>query len=302
MMELNEYQRIANLSDQRPLGVDGDGDTALVFPLLGLASEVGSLVTQYKKRVRDGDAHPLFTDRVAEELGDVLWYVANLGAKLGLDLEDVAALNLKRVTERWPTHGARLPAKLLDDDYPVEEQLPRRASVRFEEVKVDGRLKLRLSSEGTKLGDDLTDMNYDDDGYRFHDAFHLTYAAVLGWSPIARSLFKTKRESDPEVREIEDGGRAAVIEEAISALVFDYARKQRFLQGVPHLDFELLRIVSGCVSHLEVRTRTAAEWEKAILRSYAIWRELRNHRGGIVHLDLRERSIDFEPPPAASPL
>ena len=205
-MELNEYQRLANETDQRPAGVGDDGDAVLVFPLMGLASEVGSLVTQYKKRVRDGDAHALFTDRVAEELGDVMWYVANLSAKLDLDLEEIAALNLKRITERWPTEDASVPAKLLDDDYPTEEQLPRLATVRFEEVEVDGRMKLRLSSEGTKLGDELTDMNYDDDGYRFHDAFHLTYAAMLGWSPVARSFFKTKRGSDPRVREIEDGG------------------------------------------------------------------------------------------------
>ena len=157
-------------------------------------------------------------------------------------------------------------------------------------------MKLQISSEGAQLGNDLTDMNYDDDGYRFHDAFHLTYAATLGWSPVARSFFKTKRDSNPRVREIEDGGRAVVIEEAISALVFDYARKQRFLDGVPHLDFELLRSVQGFVSHLEVRTRTVDEWEKAILRSYQIWRQLRDHQGGVVHLDLPARTIDFEAP------
>jgi NTP pyrophosphatase (non-canonical NTP hydrolase) len=297
-MDLNEYQRSANMTDQRPAGDADQGDEVLVFPLMGLASEVGSLVKQYKKRVRDGESHPLFTDRVAEELGDVLWYVANLAAKLGLELEDVAALNLKRITERWPSEGASLPAKLLDADYPPNEQLPRRASVRFEEIEVENRMKLRISTEEAQLGNLLTDMNYDDDGYRFHDAFHLTYAALLGWSPVARSFFETRRDSDPRVREIEDGGRAVVIEEAISALVFDYARNQRFLDGAPHLDFELLRIVSGCVSHLEVRSRTVNEWEKAILRSYDIWRRLRDHRGGTLHLSLPERTIEFEPPPA----
>lgn len=296
-MDLNEYQRLANMTDQRPARGEYDREEVLVFPLMGLASEVGSLVTQYKKRVRDGDAHALFTDRVTEELGDVLWYVANLAGKLGLELENVAALNLRRITERWPAEGASVPATLLDDDYPPEEQLPRHASVRFEEVNVNGRMKLRISSEGTQLGDDLTDMNYDDDGYRFHDSFHLAYAAMLGWSPVARSFFKTKRYSDPRVREIEDGGRAVVIEEAISALVFDYARKQRYLDGVGHLDFELLRSVLGFVSHLEVRTRTVDEWEKAILRSYEIWRQLRDHGGGTVHLNLPKRTIDFEPPP-----
>jgi hypothetical protein len=46
---------------------------------------------------------------------------------------------------------------------------------------------------------------------------------------------------------------------------------------------------------LEVRTRTIDEWEKAILRSYEIWRQLRDHRGGTVHMSLTERTIEFEP-------
>src|SRR5690242_1422321 len=115
-MELNEYQRLANLTDQRP----GRDEQALVFPLVGLASEVGSLVNQYKKRVRDGDAHELFSERVATELGDLLWYVSNLGAKLDLDLEGIAQLNLRRVGERWPAGGMEsVPARLLDDEFPL---------------------------------------------------------------------------------------------------------------------------------------------------------------------------------------
>src|SRR5438132_5768138 len=115
-MELNAYQIKANRTDRRPGRVEG----ALVFPLIGLASEVGSLVNQYKKRVRDGEAHALFTERVAEELGDVMWYVANLAAKLDLELEDVADLNLRRIAERWPTDGDQ-PSRLLDDDFGPNE-------------------------------------------------------------------------------------------------------------------------------------------------------------------------------------
>lgn len=298
-MELNEYQRRANLTDQRPGQVAKKGDDVLVFPLMGIASEVGSLVTQYKKRVRDGESHSLFTDRVSEKLGDILWYVANFAHKAGLELDDIAALNLKRIDERWPAEDSQQPAKLLDDDFPAEEQLPRRVSVLFEEVEVDGEMKLRISAEGSQLGDYLTDMNYDDDGYRFHDAFHLTYAALLGWSPISRKFFGTKRHSNPRLKEIEDGGRAGVIEEAISAHVFAYAAEEKFLKGVPHLDSELLRNITGMVSHLEVRTRTVAEWEKAIFRSYEIWRALRDHRGGTVSLDLPTRAIEYKPPVSA---
>ena len=293
-MDLTDYQSRANETDQRP----GNDEQAIVFPLLGLASEVGSLINQYKKRVRDGDAHAMFTERVSEELGDVLWYVANLAAKLDLSLDEVAELNLRRTSERWPVAGAALPASFIDDGFPPTEQLPRQASVRFQEVEVDGRIKVQISSDGEQIGDYLTDMNYEDDGYRFHDAFHLGNAALLGWSPVTRVFFKVRRASNPRLREVEDGGRAVVIEEGISAFIFDYARQERYLDGVPHLDSELLRTVLSLVSHLEVRIRTASEWERAILRSYEIWRDLRDHRGGTVHMDLRARRVEFEAPDA----
>lgn len=263
---------------------------------MGLASEVGSLVTQFKKRVRDGDAHALFSERAAEELGDILWYVANLSFKLDLELDGVAQLNLRRTNERWPAPGQSVPASLFDDEYPSAEQLPRTASITFKEVAVDGQIKVAISCEGKQLGNPLTDMNYDEDAYRFHDVFHLTYAAMLGWSPVTRSFFEVKRDSAPRVREIEDGGRAVVIEEGVSAFVFDYARQENFLDGVEELDSTLLRTIVSLVSHMEVRVRTIAEWERAVLRSFEIWRAMRENRGGTVHMDLLARSVDFEPP------
>jgi hypothetical protein len=174
------------------------------------------------------------------------------------------------------------------------EQLPRMASVTFREVEVDDQLKVEISCESKQIGNYLTDMNYDEDAYRFHDVFHLTYAAMLGWSPVTRAFFEVKRDSVPRVREIEDGGRAVVIEEGLSAFVFDYARQEAFLEGVPQLDSDLLRTIVSLVSHLEVRVRTIAEWERAILRSYEIWRLMREHGGGVVHIDLPNRSIEFE--------
>lgn len=298
-MELNDYQLQANRTDQRPLR-DGDDaiarEMALVFPLMGLGSEVGSLLTQYKKHVRDRDAHPLFSKRVEEELGDVLWYVSNLAAKLGLHLDDIAELNLKRIAQRWPAQGQESPAELLDEEYPDAERLPRKTSVVFAEVDVDGRTKLQMTWNGEPLGDPLVDMNYDDDGYRYHDAFHLTYAAVLGWSPLARVLFDVKRNSNKQVREVEDGARAVFIEEGVAAVIFGDAREHNFYEGVEQLESELLRSVVSNVSHLEVRTRTISEWQYAILRSFEVWRRLLAHRGGTLHLNLIERRIDFEAP------
>ncbi len=300
-MKLNEYQDQANRTDQRPMpeGDDAIGqEMALVFPLMGMASEVGSLLNQYKKHVRDGDAYPLFSQRVKEELGDILWYVANLAAKLDFDLDSVAQLNLSRIAERWPAPGSEQPAKLLDDDYPPHEQLPRHLTISFEERDISGRPKMVMVYEGAPLGDPLVDMNRDPDGYRFHDVFHLSYAALLGWSPLLRALLDRKRDSDPDFREVEDSARAIFVEEGLAAYLFSVASDDNFYAGVNQVDSEVLRSVKSIVAHLEVRTRTIAEWQRAILRSFDIWRSLLANNGGTVHLNLLERTIDYVPPQA----
>jgi NTP pyrophosphatase (non-canonical NTP hydrolase) len=92
-LELNDYQREANRTDQRP-GVD---EGALLFPVIGLSSEVGSLVRHVKKRLRDQDAYGLFSGEMADELGDVLWYVANLAEKLDVSLDEIASANLEKI-------------------------------------------------------------------------------------------------------------------------------------------------------------------------------------------------------------
>ena len=68
--------------------------------MLGIAGEVGTLLEEYKKHLRDGDAHKLFSDHVAEELGDVLWYLAQICTELDLSLTDVAEANIKKLYSR----------------------------------------------------------------------------------------------------------------------------------------------------------------------------------------------------------
>jgi NTP pyrophosphatase (non-canonical NTP hydrolase) len=288
-VELDDYQEQALATDQRP----GRSDDEFAFPLLGLASEVGSLVNNYKKRIRDGDAHAMFADRTAEDLGDVLWYVANLATRLNLSLDTVAAANLRRIHERWPSGDEQLPARLLDDEYPANEQIPREFQIEFREVEELGRERVRIFRDGLQLGDPISDMAWNDDYYRYHDIFHLAYVGLLGWSPVTRSFLSCQRNSDPDYREIEDSGRAKVIEEAIVAFVFDYARERNYLDGVEHLDFSLLQTVRSMSSRLEVRIRTSREWENAILRSFSLWRSLRDHRGGRITIDLRSREVRF---------
>ena len=49
---------------------------------------------------------------------------------------------------------------------------------------------MKIHPNGPLLGDPVTDNTHDDDGYRFHDVMHLANMAVLGWSPVMRSLFE----------------------------------------------------------------------------------------------------------------
>jgi NTP pyrophosphatase (non-canonical NTP hydrolase) len=269
----------------------------LVVPLLGLAGETGELLSEYKKHLRDGNSHLLFKDRVAEELGDLLWYIANVAAKFGLTLDDVAAANLIKTADRW---GEGTTAKVFDADFDEAERLPRRFEVELSEVEVDGRTMIRAVVDGQQVGNDLTDNADDPDGYRFHDVFHLAYVAVLGWSPVMRKLLKRKRRSNPLVDEVQDGGRAQVIDEGVAALVFDYAKGHRWLEGVTTLDYPLLRTIKGITSLLEVRERSMVEWQRAILCGFAVWRHVLAANGGRILVDQDARSLTFLGPPAFS--
>lgn len=290
-MDLNSYQQLAQLTDRVPSRSAGGAGIDLMVPLLGLAGEAGELLSEYKKRLRDGESHLLFKEKISEELGDLLWYIANVAEKTGLNLEDVAQKNLDKANGRWG-HGDT-SALVFDEDFPEQERLPRKFEVSLVKVIVEGKVKIRMLMNGTQVGDDLTDNADDPDGYRFHDVFHLAYIAVLGWSPVIRSLMKRKRKSKPNIDEVQDGGRAQVIDEAVAALVFDYAKEHRWLEGVTELDYKLLRTVKGVTSLLEVKERSPGEWQKAILLGFEVWRKVLRANGGRLAIDQDSRSIIY---------
>ena len=109
---------------------------------------------------------------------------------------------------------------------------------------------------------------------------------MLGWSPVIRKLMNRKRKSDAQMDQVEDGGRATAIEEGISALVFGYANEHAYLEGVDHVDYGILRTIKQLTSHLEVRACSEHQWQDAILCGFAAWRQLQNHRKGILVGDL----------------
>jgi NTP pyrophosphatase (non-canonical NTP hydrolase) len=289
-MDFRTYQKQALKTDQVPSVYD----RGVIVPMLGLAGEAGELLSEYKKHLRDGAAHRLFKERVAEELGDLLWYISNVASKFELDLDLVAQSNLEKCQDRWGNKRVKSISDSFDGEFPEAERFPRRFDVQVTNVIDGGSVKMKAFINGEQIGDYLTDNAYSDDGYRFHDVFHFGYAAVLGWSPVTRRNLKCKRKSNPIVDEVEDGGRATVIEEAISALAFDYAKKHNFLDGVSALDYLLLKTIKSITSHLEVSQRTTADWEKAILMGYEVWRQVEKNLGGKITIDLDERSIAYE--------
>ena len=177
-------------TDQRP----GSDPEDIVVHLLGLAGEAGSVASEYKKMLRDGRSHAWFKPQMREELGDVLWYVAAIARHLDLDLDEIAQANIEKTRDRWlPSSSAALDSK-----WPEAERLPRRGTYEFVPTTAEnGRPAVDLYLDGEKVGDQLTDASYVDDGYRFHDIFHLSYAVILGWSPVTRAILKRKRKSDP---------------------------------------------------------------------------------------------------------
>lgn len=289
-MDFDDYQQKALGTDQRPAG-----DDAVIIPLLGLAGEAGTLLSEYKKHLRDGGSHVQYESLVAEELGDLLWYIANLASKFRLSLNDIADANLLKVNDRWNVESRSHPP-LFDTAFPQAEQLPRQFEVSFREHVEDGRYCVIARCDDRVFGETLTDAAAIDDGYRYHDALHLAFATHLGWSPVTRRNLGCKRRSDQRIDEMQDGGRAIVVEEAVAAYVYVYAQRHNLLDGVEAIDFATLRTLRDLTFPFEVAVRTPVEWQAAIVEAFRIFRLLLRHRGGTVRCDLFSRTTEFYAP------
>lgn len=298
-MDINEYQNKARKSNQ--ISADADDatlDPTIIVPLLGIAGEIGSLQAAYKKKIRDGNRYSRFEADVLEELGDIMWYVSNLADKFDLKLSDILGNNIRKVYERWPIGDPepRLEKDLFDHENSNEEQLPREFEIEFRSVDIPdgGEPNIQAYWQENEWGDVLGDNSYMEDGYRFHDVFHLSHAVVLGWSPVARRHFDKKRKSDPSKDNVEDGGRAIVIEEGIVAYVYGQAHRETYFEGVDSIDWALLKTIQNMTIGLEVSCRYYWEWERAILLGYEVWNKLRKAGHGRIIGNLYSRTLQFE--------
>lgn len=95
-MDINQYQDEALKTAVFP------ADMRIIYPTLGLAGETGEVADKVKKEIRDHNAEfsPEARQEIAKELGDVLWYMANLAHALGYTLEDIAQINIKKIQSR----------------------------------------------------------------------------------------------------------------------------------------------------------------------------------------------------------
>lgn len=95
-LKMNEYQALAQVT----AGAGGDGEKRLMVAALGLTGEAGEFADQVKKKVAHG--HTISLEEMADELGDVLWYIAEAASSLGLTLDDIAAGNVVKLAIRYP--------------------------------------------------------------------------------------------------------------------------------------------------------------------------------------------------------
>jgi NTP pyrophosphatase (non-canonical NTP hydrolase) len=95
-LTLTKYQELAN----RTAGAGGKGEQRLVVAALGLAGEAGEFANLVKKRTAHG--HNISTQQLADELGDILWYVAEAATACGIDLGKIAESNVEKLQNRYP--------------------------------------------------------------------------------------------------------------------------------------------------------------------------------------------------------
>lgn len=255
--------------------------------LLALAGKVGQLIDNFGNGIYD-----THRDELLNNLVDVFLVLVATADEADVSLDEAAHANIRKTQSRWPKE-LKWQA-LYDEECDEDERLPRRIEMVFQEKDIAGKKYVIQKCNGIAIGDPLTDNRARPDDYRFHDVFHLAYAAILGWSPVVRRLFKVKRKSLPSVDENEDGARASLIEEGVSTWIFNHGLRNQHFRNIDSLDHSLLKAIQELVRGYEVESRPLWQWELAILEGFRVFRELREHRGGIVIADLKEHTITFK--------
>lgn len=95
-MTINEYQKLAMVTLNPKL----DKKDVLINGVMGLCGESGEAIDIVKKHLAQG--HELDKEKLAKELGDVAWYLAETATAIGYDLEDIFQMNIDKLKKRYP--------------------------------------------------------------------------------------------------------------------------------------------------------------------------------------------------------
>jgi hypothetical protein len=321
-MELNSYQDDAGASNALS---DVEPERALNAALFGLASETGTLLDIQKKILTDAADPDASLEQFKQELGDLLWYVSRVANAKGFSLEEIAQTNLLRVHDMWePSNVDELLAGMppYDQDSPDTERFPRQMVFEFAEgiamrgdtehqgatmILVDavpnhfplgaierGSGKVQGFTLPQKIGDELTDNSRKLDGYRYHDAVHLGFLAVLNWSATMRSVLNLKRKTSNDADEFDDSARPIFLEEGLVAVLAGLAPRRMGFAAPSNVDGDALAAARACTDGLEVEDAPGWLWRRAIVQGFEMLRELNTHNGGRLHVDLDARNVTFE--------
>lgn len=98
-MEFDDYQEKTNVT---ATFTGKQAEHELMYLTLGTCGEVGEIAEKVKKIIRNDDG--VISDEKREllklEVGDVLWYLAQLSRVLGFSLEGAAQANLVKIMDR----------------------------------------------------------------------------------------------------------------------------------------------------------------------------------------------------------
>ena len=95
-MTVNEYQKLAMAS----LNPELTQKDILINSVMGLCGESGEAIDIVKKHLFQG--HELDKQKLAKEMGDIAWYLAEAATALGMDLDDIFAANIEKLKKRYP--------------------------------------------------------------------------------------------------------------------------------------------------------------------------------------------------------
>lgn len=97
-MQMNTYQQLA----ARTINPDQEPREAIINFAFGLTGETGETVDLLKKILFHGHDLEINKDKLVKELGDIMWYVAGIATTAGLSMQDIAAVNIEKLRQRYP--------------------------------------------------------------------------------------------------------------------------------------------------------------------------------------------------------